>query len=135
MILHVLCGSWPIPSKPTRVDPNNRRRVIGLTEVERRERYFQQVRGDHPMVELIHGCLDNDPPQRPDAIRILQSLREVISQSPPSFGNKMELLNRMEALTEDHEQSQREIEQLLAVGNELRRREVFQSNLSSRREK
>ena len=57
MILHVLCGSWPIPSKPTRVDPRNRKRVIVLTEVERREKYFQQVRGDHPLVGLVHGCL------------------------------------------------------------------------------
>ena len=74
MILHVLCGRWPYPSEPTRVDPNNRKKVIGLTEAERREEYFQRVRGDHPLVELIRGCLDNDPPQRPDAVRILGRL-------------------------------------------------------------
>ena len=118
MILHVLCGSWPIPSKPTRVDPRNRKRVIGLTEAERREKYFQQVRGDHPLVELIRGCLDNDPPQRPDAVRILGRLRQVISQSPPSCGNKMELLNQTQSLrnekrglSEQLEQSQRELTQ------------------------
>ena len=126
MILHVLCGSWPIPSKPTRVDPRNRKRVIGLTEVERREKYFQQVRDDHPLVGLVHGCLDNDPPQRPDADRILGRLRQVISQSPPSSGNKMELLNQMETLrnenrrfSEQLEQSQRECVQLREVSNEV----------------
>ena len=126
MILHVLCGSWPIPSKPTRVDPRNRKRVIGLTEVECREKYFQQVRGDHPLVGLVHGCLDNDPPQRPDAIRILGRLRQVISQSPPSSGNKMELLNQMETLRNENrhfsqllEQSQRECVQLREVSNEV----------------
>ena len=126
MILHVLCGSWPIPSKPTRVDPRNRKRVIGLTEVERREKYFQQVRDDHPLVCLIHGCLDNDPPQRPDADRILGRLRQVISQSPPSPENKMELLNQMETLrnenrrfSEQLEQSQRECVQLREVSNEV----------------
>ena len=126
MILHVLCGSWPIPSKPTRVDPRNRKRVIGLTEVERREKYFQQVRGDHPLVELIRGCLDNDPPQRPDAVRILGRLRQVISQSPPSCGNKMELLNQTQTLrnerqglSEQVEQLQGECEQLRGVSNEV----------------
>ena len=126
MILHVLCGSWPIPSKPTRVDPRDRKRVIGLTEVERREKYFQQVRGDHPLVGLVHGCLDHDPSQRPDANRILGRLRRVISQSPPSPENKMELLNQMETLrnenrhfSEQLEQSQRECVQLREVSNEV----------------
>ena len=126
MILHVLCGSWPIPSKPTRVDPRNRKRVIGLTEVERREKYFQQVRDDHPLVGLVHGCLDNDPPQRLDADRILGRLRQVISQSPPSPENKMGLLNQMETLrnenrhfSEQLEQSQRQCEQLREVSNEV----------------
>ena len=92
MILHVLCGRWPYPSEPTRVDLKNRKKVIGLTEVERRKEYIQKVRGDHPLVELIRDCLDNDHSQRPDAESILRRLRQVISQSPPSCGNKMELL-------------------------------------------
>ena len=122
MILHVLCGNWPYPSEPNRVNPNNRRQLIALSEAERREEYFQQVRGDHPLVELIRGCLDNDPPQRPDAVRILGRLRQVISKSPPSCGNKMELLNQLRALvmtkdeekrglSEQLEQSQRELTQ------------------------
>ena len=119
MILHVLCGSWPIPSKPTRVDPRNRKRVIGLTEVERREKYFQQVGGDHPLVELIRGCLDNDPPQRPDAVRILGRLRQVISQSPPSCGNKMELLNQTQTLRNERQGLSEQLEQLREVSNEV----------------
>ena len=122
MILHVLCGRWPYPSEPNRVNPNNRRQLIALSEAERREEYFQQVRGDHPLVELIRGCLDNDPPQRLEAVRILGRLRQVISQSPPSCGNKMELLNQLRALvmtkdeekrslSEQLEQSQRELTQ------------------------
>ena len=103
MILHVLCGRWPYPSEPNRVNPNNRRQLIALSEAERREEYFQQVRGDHPLVELIRGCLDNDPPQRPDAVRILGMLRQVISQSLPSCGNKMELLNQTQTLRNERQ--------------------------------
>ena len=126
MILHVLCGRWPYPSEPTRVHPRKRNKVIGLTEAERREEYFQQVRGNHSLVELIRGCLDNDPPQRPDAVRILGRLRQVISQSPPSCANKMELLNQTQTLrnerqglSEQLEQLQGECEQLREVSNEV----------------
>ena len=119
MILHVLCGNWPYPSEPTRVDPNNRKKVIGLTEAERREEYFQQVRGNHPLVELIRGCLDNDPPQRPDAVRILGRLRQVISQSPPSCGNKMELLNQTQTLRNERQGLSEQVEQLREVSNEV----------------
>ena len=126
MILHVLCGRWPYPSEPTQVHPRKRNKVIGLTEAKRRKKYFQQVRSDHPLVELIRGCLDNDPPQRPDAVRILGRLRQVISQSPPSCGNKMELLNQTQTLrnerqglSEKVEQLQGECEQLREVSNEV----------------
>ena len=119
MILHVLCGNWPYPSEPNRVNPNNRRQLIALSEAERREEYFQQVRGDHPLVELIRGCLDNDPPQRPDAVRILGRLRQVISQSPPSCGNKMELLNQTQTLRNERQGLSEQVEQLREVSNEV----------------
>ena len=119
MILHVLCGRWPYPSEPNRVNPNNRRQLIALSEAERREEYFQQVRGDHPLVELIRGCLDNDPPQRPDAVRILGRLRQVISQSPPSCGNKMELLNQTQTLRNERQGLSEQLEQLREVSNEV----------------
>ena len=86
--------------------------MIGLTEAERREKYFQQVRGDHPLVELIRGCLDNDPPQRPDAVRILGRLRQMISQSPPSCENKMELLNQTQTLRNEKRGLSEQLEQL-----------------------
>ena len=105
------------------VNPNNRRQLIALSEAERR---IQQVRGGHPLLELIRGCLDNDPPQRPDAARILGRLRQVISQSPPSCGNKMELLNQTQTLRNERqglsqqlEQLQGECEQLREVSNEV----------------
>ena len=119
MILHILCGRWPYPSEPTRVHPRKHNKVIGLTEAERREEYFQQVRGDHPLVELIRGCLDNDPPQRPDAVRILGRLRQVISQSPPSCGNKMELLNQTQTLRNERQGLSEQLEQLREVSNEV----------------
>ena len=119
MILHVLCGRWPYPSEPTRVHPRKRNKVIGLTEAERREEYFQQVRGDHPLVELIRGCLDNNPSRRPDAVRILGRLRQVISQSPPSCGNKMELLNQTQTLRNERQDLSEQVKQLREVSNEV----------------
>ena len=120
MILHVLCGRWPYPSEPNRVDPNNRRKVIGLTEVERREEYFQQVRGDHPLVELIHDCLDNDHSQRPDAERILNGLRQV---SPPTSNRNMDFLTQAQSQTCDREGVSKQVE--MSAQNEFgQQREV-----------
>ena len=110
MILHVLCGKWPIPSRPNRV--NDEKKLIALSEVERREKYFMQVEICPPLIKLIHSCLDNDPPQRPDVNTILQTLRDVILQSPPIPENKMELLKSEQSISEQLEDAQRECEQL-----------------------
>ena len=116
MVLHVLCGRWPYPSEPTRVHPRKHNKVIGLTEVERREEYFQQVRGDHPLMEFICACLDNDPSRRPDAVRILGRLRQ---ESPPSFVNKMELLSQTQTLRNEKQGLSEQLEQLREVSNEV----------------
>ena len=81
MILHVLCGKWPIPI-PSRVDQG--KQPAFSSEVELRERYLQQVESNHPLLELIRRCLDNEPPQRPTADQILFKIRKRNSQLPSS---------------------------------------------------
>ena len=75
MILHVLCGKLPIPIH-SRIHKGKQ-----LSEVELRERYLQTVESDHPLVELIHSCLENDPLQRPTAEQILCQLRQALKIS------------------------------------------------------
>ena len=88
MILHVLCGKWPIPIPP-RVDQG--KEPTFSSEVELRERHLQQVESNHPLLELIRSCLDNEPPQRSTADQILFKIRKRNSQLPPSSAVKNEI--------------------------------------------
>ena len=92
LLIHIFCGNWPIPGRANRVDPYDPRNLIPLTEAERRVEYLQEVGEDHPLMALIQECLSNHPPLRPDAEEILRRVREVSSQFPPSFENKVEML-------------------------------------------
>ena len=57
MLVHVLCGQWPIPTEPTRVDPCNPAHVIGLTEVERRQSIWMSLVVPLPRMKATHLCL------------------------------------------------------------------------------
>ena len=100
MILHVLCGRWPLPDEANRVNPNNPHQLIPLTEAERREEYLQEIGEDHPLMTLIRECLSNHPPLRPDAEEILRQVKEVSTQFPPAFENKVEMLQRMKTASD-----------------------------------
>ena len=55
-------------------DPDNPGKLVGRTEVERRQLYFDQVEGNVQLVQLIKTCLDNDPAQRPTAEQLVTEL-------------------------------------------------------------
>ena len=95
MIVHVLCGRWPLPDEATRVNPNDPHQLIPLTEAERREEYLQEIGEDHPLMTLIRECLSNHPPLRPEAEEILRQVKEVSTQFPPAFENKVKMLQRL----------------------------------------
>ena len=45
MILHVLCGVWPLPTDPFQCDPRNPGVFIPVPEVDRRAHFMQQMGG------------------------------------------------------------------------------------------
>ena len=64
----------------TQADPYNPGRVIGRTEVERRDVYMKKLEGQfsesHPvLLQLMSQCLDNDPQTRPSSEEILDRLQ------------------------------------------------------------
>ncbi len=66
----------------THSDPHNPGRVIGRTEVERREVYMKkledQLLKSHPiLVEMVTNCLHNTPQTRPTAEQLLETLTPV----------------------------------------------------------
>ena len=66
----------------THSDPHNPGRVIGRTEVERREVYMKKLENllleSHPvLVEMVTNCLHNTPQTRPTAEQLLETLTPV----------------------------------------------------------
>ncbi len=94
LMIHVLCGKWPFPGDSFRTDPQNPTSYLPVSEFERRAEYLQDIGQDHPLVGLIRQCLSNAPPSRPEASEILHQIEVVISQNPPSFTNKIEMLQQ-----------------------------------------
>ncbi len=66
----------------TRSDPHNPCRLIGRSEVERREVFMNNLKDQllksHPiLVEMVTNCLHNPPQERPTAEQLLETLTPV----------------------------------------------------------
>ena len=79
--------------EPTYTDPDDPRRLLGRTEVERRECYIEQLkrtflRGElHPFVQLVKRCLKNEPHERPIAEELVTSLEEMKAEIEGPYGD------------------------------------------------
>ena len=82
MILHVLCGEWPLPTDPFQPDARNPGTIVPVTEVDRRAEFLQQIGIDHPLSRLVRQCLSNTPDERPECADILQQINTALSQVP-----------------------------------------------------
>ena len=117
MMIHVFSGKWPHPKiGQTRTEANGR--LVPVSEAERREEYLRDIGQKHLLMDLILRCVSNHPPQRGNASKIVQRLKDAVVRFPPSFANKVEMLRRIETLEEekrglvaDSEQKDEEIEQ------------------------
>ena len=108
MMIHMFSGQWPEPQVgQTRIEGG---KLIPVTEAERREKFFEAIEDGHPLMDLIHRCINNDPQLRPHASEITRRVSRVASQFPASFANRLEMLRQIEAggrekraLTEERE--------------------------------
>ena len=106
MIVHVLSGQWPFPGEAVRVNPrnpNNPNDLVGVTEFDRHEEYINLIGNEHPLMTLIQGCLINSPSHRPTSSEVHQRVSAVTADHPPSFTNRVEMMERIKALSEEKE--------------------------------
>ena len=106
MMVHVLSGQWPFPGEAVRVNPrnpNNPNDLVGVTEFDRREEYINLIGNEHPLMTLIQGCLSNSPSHRPTSLEVHQRVSAVAADHPPSFTNRVEMMERIKALGEEKE--------------------------------
>ena len=78
----------------TYMDPDNPGRVIGRTEVERREVYMKklevQFSESHPvLVQLVSQCLHNNPHTRPSSVELVRMLRAVKTAVDKMYGGNV----------------------------------------------
>ena len=85
-----------------------RGKVVGRTELERRSRYIQNVNtqlracgqlcGDHPLIRVIQQCLHNRPQKRPDIREVLGVLEETRAgvTDEESERNKVEMVQALQ---------------------------------------
>ncbi len=110
MVIHTFTAEWPEPKVgPTRIDPANPDRVIGVTEAERREDFLRSMTPDHPLMDLVMRCLNNNPQRRPGACDIVDRMVGVALEHPPSIENRVEMLQRVSALLTEKGQLEAEI--------------------------
>ena len=93
MMIHMFSGQWPEPQVgPSRIEGD---KLIPVTEAERREKFFEAIEDGHPLMDLIHRCINNDPQLRPHADEISGQVSRVASRFPASFANRLEMLKRI----------------------------------------
>ena len=99
MMIHMFSGRWPEPQVgPNRLEGDQ---LIPVTEAERREVFLQVIGNDHPLMDLILKCINNDPRHRAHASEIVERLSAMKSQFPSSFANRLEMLRQIEHQEEE----------------------------------
>ena len=116
LIIHTLCGRWPLPGGVFCSDPQNSDAIIPVSEVERRAEYLREIGNDHPLMAVIRQCLSNTPAQRPEAPALLDQVNTILSALPQQFTNRVEMLQQFEAriqtLTAANQSKQSEIDSM-----------------------
>ena len=112
MMVHVLSGQWPFPGEAVRVNPNNTNDVVGVTEFDRREEYISLIEDEHPLMTLIRRCLSNSPSHRPTSSEVHQRVSAVAADHPPSFTNRVEMMERIKTFSEEKETMRMEKEDM-----------------------
>ena len=82
--------------EPTYTEPNRGTGLLARSEVDRRGQYIQQLdyqlprsRGgqEHPFVQLVKRCLENEPSDRPSSEELVAALQEMKAEIEGVYGD------------------------------------------------
>ena len=98
--LFTLTQTFPKDLKPHNYHDLRTGRIIGRSEIERREHYIQLMQAalgeTHPLVKLTLNCLEYLPENRPSAVEVLRRLKEVGRTIPRNCTEtKLELIQQI----------------------------------------
>ena len=137
MMVHVFTAEWPAPKVgPIRVDPSNPHQLIPVSEAERREEFLRKIGQDHPLMDLIMSCLKNNPQLRVPATEITGRMNDLVLRFPPSFQNRIDMLQRISADEAERGQLQQEIDTKAAQIDDNKRdiASIMQTNETQKQE-
>ena len=100
LMVHLFSGKWPFPKEAVKISGSE---MIPQSEADRRQEKLDLIGSDHPLMNLILNCLNNNPTHRPEAVEILRQLSRVAAKFPSSAENKVELLQRANSLKAETE--------------------------------
>ena len=99
--LFTLTQTFPKDLKPPNYHDPRTRRIVGRSEIDRREHYIQSMQAalgeTHPLVKLTLDCLEYLPDDRPSAMEVLRRLKEVGRTVPRNCTEtKLELIQQID---------------------------------------
>ena len=112
LILHVCTHQWPLPAPLLAYDAQNPGTRITLTELQRRQEYFDLIEKKNPLRAVSEKCLQNIPLQRPSTASIASDLEQIHSSSATSPPEYLEMVTENLTLKEREKQLTSEIAQL-----------------------
>ena len=116
VMLHVLSGMWPEPHTQPICTIGNI--LEPVSEAARRDHLIQKIGRDHPLMELILKCIDNDPKERASAKDMVEKVAEMI---PVSIDNQLEMLKCLEDNEKQKNVSKRSKQDKVLVAEEVKR--------------
>ena len=116
-MIHILSSRWPEPQVgQVKLEEG---KLVPVSEAERREVFLQTIGNNHPLMDLIRKCIDNDPSHRVPTSKIVEIIAVFTVQFPTTFENRLEMMRRIQvqdekvrSLDEEVDQKTREIEYL-----------------------
>ena len=81
IIISTLTHEWPNPGPPNQCQGDQ---IIGLSELQRRERYIAAFTAQEKQLFLptVSQCLENRPDKRPSGVMLVQELKSIESSLP-----------------------------------------------------
>ena len=84
LTIHTVVQVCPIPSEAFSIDPNVPGKYTPLSEVDRRQTFFEQMGDSNALTPLAKQCLDLDPKLRPKLVDITARLEQLVSEYQPA---------------------------------------------------
>ena len=93
ILVHYVCTQqWPDSAPPLINDPQNPSVPKILTEVQRRQKYFDMIDKKNPLRAIAESCLQNLPSQRPSTATIVSQLEQIYDSDSFPQGVYLEIL-------------------------------------------